>query len=283
MKTTSRSILRPGRRTALVAVMLASLLLATAASAHECRDQGCDWVPFPINCLGYCDLSVDMKLDGYLPGFDVGLANCALYESDPGAPDGLGERLLSSATFLEAGDADAFRCLDISNLLEGDYLLRAEIYDSRYLFIRERTVPLDLDKDWGLTVVFAQQSEDPEPLLLPFLSFSPNTPIGFLYVSGLSGGSDADSDGVAATVDRCPETTALAEVDEFGCSQAQFCSSQPATTVEEGWECRQADWRNDEPGMRGSDRDCEVGYLPDGSRVCVMSAVDSTIEPGDQP
>lgn len=66
---------------------------------------------------------------------------------------------------------------------------------------------------------------------------------------------DADADGETDASDRCPDTAAGAQVDEAGCSRAQFCANVPSR----GWtgrlRCLVSDWRNDEPLLR-LPRDC---------------------------
>jgi hypothetical protein len=69
--------------------------------------------------------------------------------------------------------------------------------------------------------------------------------------------TDTDGDGRRDADDACPGTPPSTEVDLEGCSRAQFCDAFPATTGAEKTTCRKADWKNDEPRMRGSERDCE--------------------------
>jgi hypothetical protein len=69
---------------------------------------------------------------------------------------------------------------------------------------------------------------------------------------------DTDSDGVPDSLDRCPATPPDTDVDDAGCSLAQFCASFDATTRNGVRACRKADWRNDEPLMRRRDADCTV-------------------------
>ncbi len=67
---------------------------------------------------------------------------------------------------------------------------------------------------------------------------------------------DQDLDGEADRTDACADTPPGAEVDQAGCSIAQFCAAAGGGTAS----CLWADWRNDEP--LGDPRDCQ----PSGSR-----------------
>lgn len=69
---------------------------------------------------------------------------------------------------------------------------------------------------------------------------------------------DEDADGVPDHLDRCATTPLALSPDESGCSQEQFCRQVDASTRLGMRACRKADWRNDEPLMRGSERDCQV-------------------------
>lgn len=68
--------------------------------------------------------------------------------------------------------------------------------------------------------------------------------------------ADADGDGRRDLDDACPGTTAAAAVDVRGCSLQQFCAGFPVTTGPERKACKKADWNNDEPAMKGPERDC---------------------------
>src|SRR5262249_53959876 len=69
---------------------------------------------------------------------------------------------------------------------------------------------------------------------------------------------DADGDGEIDSRDRCPNTPAGAEVDDAGCSLAQFCATFDAPTRDGARNCKKADWNNDEPAMSARDRDCTI-------------------------
>ncbi len=78
---------------------------------------------------------------------------------------------------------------------------------------------------------------------------------------------DVDSDGETDATDRCSTTVSGASVDADGCSHAQFCAHFDVSTKDGLRACRKADWRNDEPTMRGkTDRDCDLVRYPDGNR-----------------
>ena len=68
--------------------------------------------------------------------------------------------------------------------------------------------------------------------------------------------ADTDGDGRRNVDDACPGTAAAAAVDVQGCSQQQFCAAFPVTSGPERKACKKADWKNDEPAMKGSERDC---------------------------
>lgn len=68
--------------------------------------------------------------------------------------------------------------------------------------------------------------------------------------------ADSDADGRPDLYDTCPGTAASTEVDSNGCSQSQFCAQQPVSTGPERSTCKKADWKNDEPRMRGGENDC---------------------------
>jgi hypothetical protein len=69
---------------------------------------------------------------------------------------------------------------------------------------------------------------------------------------------DEDRDGEVDPTDACPGTPEGEEVDQRGCSLAQFCSSFAAATRAERKACRRADWKNDEPLMGRGVRDCAI-------------------------
>jgi hypothetical protein len=70
--------------------------------------------------------------------------------------------------------------------------------------------------------------------------------------------SDGDSDVEGDATDRCPGTPPAEEVDDAGCSVAQFCAAFDATSRDGARQCKKADWKNDEPFMRTRDADCLV-------------------------
>jgi hypothetical protein len=70
--------------------------------------------------------------------------------------------------------------------------------------------------------------------------------------------ADSDRDGRPDVEDVCPGTSPNQEVDQVGCSLRQFCVAIDATTPVGRRECRNSDWRNDEPLMGRGDRDCGV-------------------------
>ena len=78
--------------------------------------------------------------------------------------------------------------------------------------------------------------------------------------------ADSDGDGRRDRDDACPGTPAGTAVDVEGCSLAQFCALFPVTTGHERKICKKADWKNDEPLMKNSDRDCN--YVK-GATTCM--------------
>jgi hypothetical protein len=82
---------------------------------------------------------------------------------------------------------------------------------------------------------------------------------------------DADGDGRPDVLDLCPDTPPGIEVDANGCSVAQFCGGVDATTIMGRTICRHSDWKNDEPLMKGSQRDCMVHRDAAGDR-CVPTS-----------
>jgi len=81
---------------------------------------------------------------------------------------------------------------------------------------------------------------------------------------------DQDLDGEENATDRCSDTPPGSEIDSDGCSLLQFCSSVEVATPAGSASCTSSDWKNDEPLMKESDRDCAVGgrrHRPGG--VCV--------------
>jgi hypothetical protein len=69
--------------------------------------------------------------------------------------------------------------------------------------------------------------------------------------------ADADGDGRRDADDRCADTSAGADVDDAGCSRAQFCGAIDVSTKSARKACAKADWKNDEPLLRKkADRDC---------------------------
>jgi hypothetical protein len=69
---------------------------------------------------------------------------------------------------------------------------------------------------------------------------------------------DQDGDGEADTTDACPNTPEGAEVDQAGCSLAQFCAAIDATTRTGNAICKNIDWRNDNPLAASNKGDCKV-------------------------
>ncbi len=66
---------------------------------------------------------------------------------------------------------------------------------------------------------------------------------------------DADGDGEADPTDACPGTPPGSDVDQAGCSLAQFCAAIPVATLRDRLICRFSDWRNDRP-LSLVPRDC---------------------------
>ena len=58
---------------------------------------------------------------------------------------------------------------------------------------------------------------------------------------------DSDGDGEHDDTDACPGTPAGAEVDQAGCSLAEFCAGFDVAGASRKSPCNQADWQNDEP------------------------------------
>ena len=69
---------------------------------------------------------------------------------------------------------------------------------------------------------------------------------------------DEDDDGIPDWLDACPSTAPSAEVDQGGCSLAQFCALTDPTTKIGRRVCKRSDWKNDEPHMPSRDRDCHI-------------------------
>jgi YVTN family beta-propeller protein len=82
---------------------------------------------------------------------------------------------------------------------------------------------------------------------------------------------DADADGESDVTDRCPATLIGDVIDSDGCSLSQFCAMLNATTRDGARACKKADWQNDEPLMRGKERDCIVqrGTSGPADVVCI--------------
>jgi hypothetical protein len=85
--------------------------------------------------------------------------------------------------------------------------------------------------------------------------------------------TDADGDGLTDPYDICPETPAGEDIDQAGCSLAQYCDSFDATTKDGQKACKKADWKNDEPVASKKDLDCKFdkglkGTPPEGY-LCV--------------
>jgi len=59
--------------------------------------------------------------------------------------------------------------------------------------------------------------------------------------------TDSDNDGHANDNDRCPFTEEGLEVDELGCSQAEFCERIKINVRRDARVCKKADWHNDQP------------------------------------
>lgn len=72
-------------------------------------------------------------------------------------------------------------------------------------------------------------------------------------------GVDVDLDGVIDLKDQCPGTADGLEVDESGCSLAQFCSSIEISGVVSHILCYFADWKEDEGFIFGFDCKVEDG------------------------
>jgi hypothetical protein len=68
--------------------------------------------------------------------------------------------------------------------------------------------------------------------------------------------ADADGDEVPDARDRCASTPAGQFVDDGGCSQEQFCGTLAIAKKSDKKLCKQLDWKNDEPGMKGKQADC---------------------------
>jgi hypothetical protein len=71
-----------------------------------------------------------------------------------------------------------------------------------------------------------------------------------------AGATDSDNDGRRDVDDACAGTPASTAVDAEGCSQSQFCQAQPVATSQERTACKKSDWNNDEPRMKGNEKDC---------------------------
>jgi len=67
---------------------------------------------------------------------------------------------------------------------------------------------------------------------------------------------DSDGDGIPDDHDACPGTPSGAEVDQAGCSHAQFCAKVDVTAKKGKTICKKSDWKNDEPLMSGKQADC---------------------------
>ncbi len=69
---------------------------------------------------------------------------------------------------------------------------------------------------------------------------------------------DSDQDGEDDSTDSCLDTPEAETVDGNGCSIDQFCSVISAADRTGSRTCKKADWHNDEPLMRGRERDCTI-------------------------
>jgi hypothetical protein len=78
--------------------------------------------------------------------------------------------------------------------------------------------------------------------------------------------ADADADGTGDSADACAATPAGDEVDQAGCSLAQFCAGIDVATKAGAKACKKADWSNDEPVMGKKQADCAVDKVAD---LCV--------------
>ena len=83
-------------------------------------------------------------------------------------------------------------------------------------------------------------------------------------------GADADGDGVIDSVDACPDTPAATDVDQVGCSLAQFCGTIDTSTKAGQKACKKSDWKNDEPLLGKKTADCV--YDKKGTQLCVPVA-----------
>jgi hypothetical protein len=78
---------------------------------------------------------------------------------------------------------------------------------------------------------------------------------------------DGDKDGEPDASDRCPHTPINLEVDEAGCSLAEFCADLDLHRSRGEALCECADWKNDEP--LGDSDDCQVRRSgPRGEKLC---------------
>jgi hypothetical protein len=98
---------------------------------------------------------------------------------------------------------------------------------------------------------FEQHCEDGPAALFGSVRFHSDVPITRPC-------GDQDRDGEADVSDECPGTPLGEEVDQAGCSVAQFCERIDVGAAEGRRVCRAADWRNDGVGRRKASRDCQV-------------------------
>jgi hypothetical protein len=83
---------------------------------------------------------------------------------------------------------------------------------------------------------------------------------------------DTDEDTVLDSTDLCAATALGADVDQDGCSRAEFCAAFDASTPAGKKGCTKADWKNDQPlGAKAPERDCvlEKDAGPPKTLTCV--------------
>ncbi len=88
---------------------------------------------------------------------------------------------------------------------------------------------------------------------------------------------DKDDDGVCDFVDQCPDTLPNDLVDEFGCSQEQFCREVALC----GTTCDYADWLNDEINATNP-FDCITSIIHEGGKPRPICAPVLCFEPEDK-
>jgi len=97
------------------------------------------------------------------------------------------------------------------------------------------------------------------------IATSPDLALAMCEVDLDTATGDADADGALDVVDGCPATPAGEAVDAAGCGLTEFCAGFEVASKAGRKACKKADWQNDEPTMKGKQRDCRFDK---GAALC---------------